>query len=322
MVKRKISLGAALITRDAEEDISKAIESARGVCEQVVVVDTGSSDSTPKIAARLGAEVYFFKWRDDFSAARNSSLNFLRTDWALIIDSDERLDVKSLKDNLYLLENPNIGGVRVEIVNVLEDGETASKHDYTRIFRAAEGIRFEGAVHEQIAPSIRAAGYEIVDSGVKLYHYGYMRRDNDKIERNRELLTKELENKPEDDWLIKHLAETEFTAGNYDKAAELFTRVIDSPELSESDNANAKIRLGQIALKRDEYDRTIELLDFESADADLEGLKKYVAAVAFAMRKDYGKARELINCEEAKRSDLVNQSDLKDAIETLNRVAL
>ena len=158
----KLNIGAALIVRNEENNLPKALNSVKNICRQVVVVDTGSSDKTSSIAARMGADIHFFKWADDFSAARNYSLNMLRTEWALVIDADEILNVDSFNKNIHLFNKSNCGGIRIILKNHLQDGSLVKEHKYPRIFRVKKGIRFVGKIHEQINDSILKSGEESV----------------------------------------------------------------------------------------------------------------------------------------------------------------
>jgi glycosyltransferase involved in cell wall biosynthesis len=101
-----ISIGAAIIVKNAAETISTAIKSILPLCRQIVVVDTGSTDKTPSICSKLGAEVYFHKWKDDFSEARNVALDFMRTDWIIAIDADEELIISGNNPN-HLTPSPS-----------------------------------------------------------------------------------------------------------------------------------------------------------------------------------------------------------------------
>jgi glycosyltransferase involved in cell wall biosynthesis len=85
-------LALVMIARDEASDIARALESARPHVERMIVLDTGSVDATPEIAARLGAEVERFSWCDDFAAARNASLALSDAAWNLVLDADEWIE--------------------------------------------------------------------------------------------------------------------------------------------------------------------------------------------------------------------------------------
>jgi len=96
-------LSLCMIVKDEESVIEDCLKSVKGVVDQIVVVDTGSRDSTIEICKRYGAEVYYYRWRDDFSAARNESIKYARGDWILWMDADERLDPGSVEKLKRLL---------------------------------------------------------------------------------------------------------------------------------------------------------------------------------------------------------------------------
>src|SRR5207249_11363200 len=89
LLKRsRLEISLCMIARDNANTIQAALESIKPWVDEMIVVDTGSIDETPKIARRLGAGVYRFAWCDDFSAARNESLKYARGEWIFWMDSD------------------------------------------------------------------------------------------------------------------------------------------------------------------------------------------------------------------------------------------
>ena len=89
-----------MIVKDEEQFLGQCLESVKPIANQIVVVDTGSSDQTEAIAKSHGAEVHHFEWCDDFAAARNFALEHARGDWILILDADEILTQKG-RENLH-----------------------------------------------------------------------------------------------------------------------------------------------------------------------------------------------------------------------------
>ena len=83
------TIAATLIVRDEARCIARCLESVRPYVDRMVVLDTGSVDGTPELAAACGAEVHHLEWPDDFSAARNHVLDLADADWNLVIDADE-----------------------------------------------------------------------------------------------------------------------------------------------------------------------------------------------------------------------------------------
>ncbi len=307
------SLGAAIIVKNAEFSILRALSSLEGFVQQIVVVDTGSTDQTPQICTRVGVELHFLQWTDNFSEARNYALERMRTDWIIQVDADEELDGDSLSNISHLFNNPNTGGLHTQIWNVL-DGGIESEHRYTRIFRRNPKIRYEGAIHEQIAGSIRLSGFEIIDSPVVIRHFGYSEHSPEKIERNTTLLHKELTDNPNDNWLRYHLGLTEFAAGNHHEAESLLETIVNSSELSIEQNETARLRLAQIALAAGNSDIAKSWLMFSSTDLHREGLRLFVLGAVHAVQNEFQQAIDCFSQETASNSRLVNQLELQSFI--------
>ncbi len=322
MPSDKINIGVALITKDAGQSIENAIKSVLPVVRQIVVVDTGSKDRTPSIGTRLGAEVYFRKWDDNFSNARNYALGFMRTDWILSLDSDETLDLDSYKKNKILLNNDKCGGLQVRILNFLKPGDNSyqTEHTYTRIFRNNPNIRFEGSIHEQINNAVINAGFEIIESDIIINHFGYINTSTEKISRNQSLLEQELRNKPDDEWYKFHLAETEFAAGNVAKAKELFESIVFSETLTIDQKEKSCIRLSQIALKNDLLTDVQKWLGFRSSNIHTEGFRKFILAASYMMEQRFDDASILLESVDVKNSSLVDRVSLNQAFEVINAV--
>ncbi|MBI3258908.1 MAG: glycosyltransferase [Ignavibacteriae bacterium] len=311
------TLGAAIIVKNAESSIILALDSLYEFVQQIVVVDTGSTDQTPQICSRYGTELHFHKWTDNFSEARNYALERMRTDWIIQLDADEELDRKSLENISQLLNTPSIAGLHSQILNVL-DGGIESEHLYTRIFRRHPKIRYEGAIHEQIAGSIREAGFEIMDSPVVIRHFGYAEHSPEKIVRNTTLLRKELADNPDDKWLSYHLGLTEFAAGNRSEAKSTLEPIVNSQELSIEQRETVRLRLAQIALESEKSDIVKKWLDFRSADVHREGLRLFILGAAYAIQKDFHKAIFCFTQEATSNSRLVNQLELQSFIDGIS----
>lgn len=214
-----IKLSACLIVRDEEKNLARCLNSLKDVVDEIVVVDTGSTDKTIEIAESFGAKIGHFEWIQDFSAARNHSLELATGDWAFWIDADEELTPESVQAIQRALVRPHFGGFAIEIVNFTEDGSEAAHyvHRPIRLFRRIEGIQFTGRIHEQISPSIDAAGLPWAYlPGAKLLHYGY--RPSEMVERGKvnrtvDMIRRELEDKPEDPFQWFNLANA-YTADN------------------------------------------------------------------------------------------------------------
>jgi len=311
---------AVLIVKNEDERVANAINSITAYCSQIVVVDTGSTDNTVSICSRLGCEVYYFKWNDDFSAARNFGLAHCRYHWIISIDADEILEEFDVSQYGDILNNQLYGGINLEIVNILKDDSTSKTHRYTRLFRNHQQIRYEGKIHEQIRNSIENLDLKIYQSNIRITHYGYQTPNPEKLERNKQLLSKELEDTPSEKWMQYHLAETEFSLNNFPRAEELYNEVINSAQLSPKQNDMVKIRLAQIYLKSNSIDKIFDMLDFASEDIEIEGLRKFVLAAAYLDKKDYSNAYQLYTSQEIQLLKTVDKSITESAINLLKAV--
>ena len=156
----KISL--CLIARDEEQMLPGALESVYGAVDEIIVVDTGSSDKTKEVAKSAGALVVDHFWQDDFSAARNQALSHATGDWILVLDADERLAPGSStairegveKDSFDcgLLPLFNASRLNATIAEVLEgDAQLGEPVLLPRLFRRSLDLKWEGVVHENVA---------------------------------------------------------------------------------------------------------------------------------------------------------------------------
>jgi tetratricopeptide (TPR) repeat protein len=196
------SVSLCVIARDEADNLPACLGPLRPLVDEVVVVDTGSTDGTRAVAEALGARVFDFPWSDDFAAARNECLRHATGDWILWVDADDRIDeanVAKLAGVLAQLGDERAAYVMTCVSLGLDDRpmfETA----HVRLFRSSPAHRWTGRIHEQIAPAIAAAGGELRRTDVVVHHVGYQQRDvlQRKLERNLRILDAEYETRPPD----------------------------------------------------------------------------------------------------------------------------
>ena len=170
--RKRVKLSLCMIVRDNEDTIRRALDSIAPHVDEVVIVDTGSTDSTPRICAEYG-KVYVHPWEHDFSLHRNQSLDYASGDWVIYIDSDEELDEKSgplLKKILeqQIAEHPDTDSVMMHLINWTQDHQNMGSVNLVRCFRRSPTIRFSGRVHNELR------GFShIAATGLTIHHYGY-----------------------------------------------------------------------------------------------------------------------------------------------------
>ncbi|MEO2006383.1 MAG: glycosyltransferase family 2 protein, partial [Candidatus Poribacteria bacterium] len=175
-VSRPPTVALAMIVKDEEDFLPGCLASVAGVVDQIIVVDTGSTDATVEIARNHGAEVYDFAWTDDFAAARNVSLEHVTTDWVLWLDADEELLPESHAPLRSLTLDPEAAGAHLCVHNLM--GDRTVPFLTTRLWRHDPTVRFQQPIHEQIlwsiGPHARRYGRRIVEApDVVIRHYGY-----------------------------------------------------------------------------------------------------------------------------------------------------
>ena len=144
-----------MIVKDEAEYLPTCLESVRDFVDEIVIVDTGSTDNTVAIARKCAARVFHFEWCNDVAASRNESLARATGQWILYLDADERLDTQNKsKITTLLIEHPKAMAMNMrDVIPQTENNLMAGfSLDYCRLFLNMLDIRFEGPVHEQIVP--------------------------------------------------------------------------------------------------------------------------------------------------------------------------
>jgi tetratricopeptide (TPR) repeat protein len=248
-------LSAALIVRDEERYIEDCLRSVRDIADEVVVVDTGSTDRTPEIARAAGARTYFVSWRDDFAAARNAALERCRGEWILYIDADERVRPLARPALERLLRKRRYAGCYVR----LHPHRCHTAYWEMRLFRNHPQLRFEGVIHENIWPALNRYmaqyGGGIGYSDLVLDHEGYEIDQERKCDRNLPLLLQALETDPERVYCWYHLGRTYRELGRIGDAREALWRaiaVVRAKPWTEGQDSLAYVELVRIGLEHDD----------------------------------------------------------------------
>ncbi|MBV6457783.1 MAG: Beta-barrel assembly-enhancing protease [Fimbriimonadaceae bacterium] len=227
-----INLSACLIVKNEAANLGRCLASLSEIADEIVVVDTGSSDETVSIAESFGAKIGRFEWCDDFSAARNASLALATGDWALWIDADEELPAGSAKMLREGLMRPHFGGYFVRIRNLMSDDGGADEYVHTplRLFRLLPGVEFSSRIHEQVIPSLDRLGlFTATIEGAELLHYGYAPEQmlaKGKLDRTVSMLEREVEESPNDAFHLFNLANAYRVAGRFQDAVVTVTRCV------------------------------------------------------------------------------------------------
>jgi glycosyltransferase involved in cell wall biosynthesis len=209
-------IALCVIARDEAPRIARLLDSARPWVDAMLVLDTGSADGTAEVARRCGARVEHFIWCDDFSAARNVSLDLVPARWHLVLDADEWLVDGAAALQALRHEPATFAGAlqRTELAGA--DGGAVVRNWITRILPG--DVRYRGRVHEQ-----PVHGLPVRRLPLQVRHDGYTAgRHVAKQGRNRRLLEAELEEQPRDAYLWYQLGVDHAAYDEHESAARAF----------------------------------------------------------------------------------------------------
>ncbi len=196
------------------------------------MVDTGSRDDTPEIARRFGANLVHHPWRDDFSEARNVSLDRARGAWILYIDADERL----VGAGRAAVERLLLGAEEIAFRVLLRPRLDSTPYREFRLWRNDPRIRFEGVIHEKVVPAIvrvaDADGRAIGAADLMLQHLGYEGDQTRKHLRNLPLLRRQLDIEPDNLFAWNHLGRVLEALGDPEEAEQALLRAIETARSS------------------------------------------------------------------------------------------
>jgi len=234
-----------MIVRDSARTLPPALESIRPWVDEMVIVDTGAVDGTPRIVEAYGGRLFHFPWCDDFSAARNESLRHARGEWLVWMDSDDTIPWECGRGLRQLIDRDVPANVLAFVVQVHcpgggEDGDPAfdvTAVDHVKLFRNRPDLRFDGRIHEQLLPAIRRAGGEVAWSDVYVVHSGSdqsPQAQRKKFERDLRILELELAERPEHPFTLFNLGMTHVHAGRYGEGSGYLRRSIAQSNPDES----------------------------------------------------------------------------------------
>jgi glycosyltransferase involved in cell wall biosynthesis len=211
---KKVSL--VMIAKNEELNIKRCLDSVEKSVDEMIVVDTGSTDKTKEIAINCGAQVYEFAWSNDFAEARNFGLSRSTGDWILSLDADEYL-TKNHRHTIqsFINKENRIGRIKV-ISDFDNNGQKMQSSAYiSRIF--PKGVQYTGRIHEQLNSDLERRILNI-----EVLHSGYYQTN--KTERNISLLTLALNENPNDAYYMYQLGKEYRNLKDYLKACEILAK--------------------------------------------------------------------------------------------------
>ena len=264
-MKNGISL--CMIVKNEENYLPGCLNSIKDVVDEIIIVDTGSTDKTIEIAKSFGAKIYYFEWNNNFSEARNESLKYATKDWILIMDADDKFcseDINQFKtllntaldtDAVYYFETLNYCGSSIE-------NNTITVNLNPRLFKNNHGFHYEGEVHNQLINS--AYEFKSLCDSIRIYHYGYLDKNivsKDKRTRNISLLEEQIRKDSTNKYAYFNLGNEYFALGDIKKALDYYYKSYENFDfhVGYSSVLLARIVISHYAIG--EYDKALEISD-------------------------------------------------------------
>lgn len=244
----KNSASLCMIVKNEERHIAKCLMSLKPIVDEIIIVDTGSSDRTKGIATAFGAKVFDFPWTGNFSDARNFSLSKASCQWIFVMDADEVISPMDHAAFIDLVKKANPGKTAYKFVTrnyitrvnidkwnpndgryiIEEAGAGWSPSEKVRLFPNNDRILFENPVHELVEPSLKREKIAVLDSKIPVHHYGKLDKEKErsKGEQYFQLGMRKLN---ESDNNLDAICELAIQAGElekYDEALELWQKAI------------------------------------------------------------------------------------------------
>lgn len=255
-------ISVCMIVKNEEDNLRKSLEAIKKYDFEIIVVDTGSTDNTVEIAKDYTDKVFYYEWCNDFSSARNYSIEKASNDYILILDADEIVQNIDIKNLLRSLDENKVG--RIERHNIyFRNGE---KNNYrervNRVFNK-KYYHYEGRIHEQIV-TYDKHNYDTYNVPILVNHTGY--EDNelirkDKINRNINLLLEEVEINGEDPYILFQLGKSYYMKEDYKEAIRYFEKAMEYDLDTRLEYVIDMVETyGYALINSEQYDKALNLL--------------------------------------------------------------
>jgi tetratricopeptide (TPR) repeat protein len=306
---RTPTISLCMIVKNEEKFLPKCLESVKGHVDEIIIVDTGSTDSTVEIAKRYNAKIYHHPWENSFSKARNYSLKYATCDWIIWLDADEEVDKEDAYKLREVIKDPvgcetthpgldqawagRANVIYLPMFNKPVGGKSISVFNSEKIFKNHIGIYFEGIVHNALKYSGLAK-----KANIKLYHYGYHQGDEQmekKFIRTTTLLREQIKNDPENP-IPRHYLATSYL--DRQRNDECIHEALEAIRLFEQQNSKVQPQLltyytASVAFYRKKDMVNAETYALKAIDFYADYVDAYcMLSSIYLMRKEHNKCIE------------------------------
>ncbi|MGQ9818426.1 MAG: glycosyltransferase [Candidatus Kapaibacteriales bacterium] len=299
MNNNSIKISFCIIVKNEEKFIGNCLKSISAVADEIIIVDTGSTDKTIEIAKSFTNKIFYFPWNNNFSEARNHALSYAQYPIIFSIDADEELQNPEAVFEALRKAKDNVGGWFVANISLASKKDSSGFDTYAtkmvRMFRNQPDIRFRGIIHEQIQDSILQKGFQLSDSEIVLIHYGYS-LDPDSMKkkqlRNLELLLQDLKLKPNSAYTHFQLAKTYLALERLVEAEEYIQKAIQYANPTGSILPQAFCYGGIIAFRYGNYELALERAKNSLKLIPNQSFANFILGEVYSAMLEYSKALE------------------------------
>ncbi len=292
------SLSVCMIVKNEADLLSRCLDSIKNVADELIIVDTGSTDATISIAQSFGAKVICTEWRNDFAWARNISIKDATSSWILWLDADDVVPPESIP-MLASLKKEKPDHVIGLTVRNQRPGNTGTEFVQARMFPNRSDLYFERRIHEQVMPSALRIGMKMENRNAVIEHHGYADPATlkKKALRNIQLLLEDYDDSAPDAVTTVEIADSYQLTEDHEAALIWYKRTLAIPECESktpSIAGQAHLGLGTIYNLRSEYSTAITHLRRASEISPWRPDVLYSLAVAVEQNGEPKKAVEML----------------------------
>jgi glycosyltransferase involved in cell wall biosynthesis len=263
------SISLVMIVKNEEKDLPRCLTSFQDIVQEIIIIDTGSTDRTVEIAKSFGARVEFFQWEDDFAAARNESLKYATCEWIIRVDADEYIEEQEKTKLIHAILS---GVANIYLCPTYHPSTTDTvEMKNVRLFRNHLGIYYTNPIHESVSPTAVKLGLTQAITNIKILHTGNqagVENSEKKFERNLQVCEKGIQKDPDNYYLKLVRATSIFEHHPGFGIAEMEDAIRDLPDetLSVSYLAKTYIYLGYVYSRKREKQKLTQLIRLISMD--------------------------------------------------------
>lgn len=267
-----LPVSVCIIAKNEEKQIERCLSSLIPYGFEIVLVDTGSTDHTKEIATKYTDKIYDFAWIDDFSAARNFSLEKASHEWILMMDCDEWIEQIDVEELDYFRKNLSHAAGSVTRKNLTGTPENLSSTiDITERFFSKHRFHYIGIIHEQLSPKYEKH-FETFLLNTTIGHSGYLMTETqrqEKAKRNISLLERQLSDNPDDTYTLYQLGKGYEMIPDLKQACYYFEKALHPGlDFSLAYTQALLISYGEDLLETKQFSKALSLADYNDSFQD------------------------------------------------------